>query len=183
MQLLDQIIDGATGNIEPLSNLLRKCLVLASVLKNEKLKAWAHNELNGYDNPDTLPPYRTVRIIAQGLFLGSFGRLIDDQPLPPGAMKEEHRDWARMANLTQPIAAYDGFDKKEGRVQYRGLLALLLVIKQNSSQTKILSLIEHGRIYPHQQSLLCWTPSEIAFSASRSNYENNSAASRTKPRN
>ncbi|MGA8698558.1 MAG: hypothetical protein WB689_32940, partial [Xanthobacteraceae bacterium] len=55
--------------------------------------------------------------IAQGLFLGSFGRLIDDQPLPTGAMKEEHRDWARMANLTQPIAAYDGFDKKEGRVQ------------------------------------------------------------------
>jgi hypothetical protein len=117
MQLLDQIVDGATGNTEPPSNLLRKCLVLASVLKNETLKAWAHNELYGYDNPDLLPPYRKLNIIAQGLFLGSFGRQLRDQPLTPGVMDQEHRDWARVANLTQPIAAYEGYDNKEGRVQ------------------------------------------------------------------
>ncbi len=117
MQLIDQIVEGATGNTEPLSNLLRKCLVLASVLKNEKLKAWAHNELIGYDDPNSLPPYRTLSIIAQGFFLGSFGRQINDQPLTPGVLKEEHRNWARIANLTQPIVSYEGYDKKEGRVQ------------------------------------------------------------------
>jgi hypothetical protein len=32
-------------------------------------------------------------------------------------MDQEHRDWARVANLTQPIAAHEGYDNKEGRVQ------------------------------------------------------------------
>jgi hypothetical protein len=86
-------------------------------LKNEKLKAWAHNELNGYDDPGTLPPYRTIRIIAHGLFLGSFGSQLSNQPLPPGIMQEKHRDWARIANLTQPLVAYEGYDNKDGSVQ------------------------------------------------------------------
>jgi hypothetical protein len=54
---------------------------------------------------------------SQGLFLGSFGRQLRDQPLTPGVMDQEHRDWARVANLTQPIAAHEGYDNKEGRVQ------------------------------------------------------------------
>ena len=43
--------------------------------------------------------------------MGSFNSQVRDQPLPPGILKEEHRDWARIANLTQPIAAYVGHDK------------------------------------------------------------------------
>jgi hypothetical protein len=117
MQLLDQIIDGATGNTEPLSNLLRKCLVLSSTLKNEKLKAWAQNELNGYDERETLPPYRIIKIIARGVFVGPFGSQLNNQPLPPGILETEHRDWARITNLTQPIAAYEGYDLKEGSLE------------------------------------------------------------------
>jgi AbiTii len=151
MQLLDQIVDGATGNTKPLANLLRRCLVLSSTLKNEKLKAWAHNELNGYDEPDTLPPYRKIRIIAHGTFLGSFGRQLNDQPLPPGVMKDEHRDWATIANLSQPIAAYEGYDDKRGRVQIPWP-ASLIVLYQN-------------KFFPHQELILNRAWQEIPISS------------------
>src|ERR1700692_1568687 len=94
MQLLDKIIDGATESTEPVSNLLRRCLVLAHDLKNEKLAAWASMELNGYQRDDPLPSYRTIRIVARGFFIGPYGGQLDDQPLTPGVMDEEHRDWA-----------------------------------------------------------------------------------------
>lgn len=119
MQLLDQIIDnGATGNSEPLANLLRKCLVLASTLKNSSLKIWASNELNGYPSPDVLPPYRVIPIVARGFFLGPFQAQIRDQPLPPIALEPQHRHWATTAYLAQPTAAYDQQSKSGGQIPW-----------------------------------------------------------------
>ena len=40
MKLLDEIVDYAVDNKQPVSVLLRKCLVLAYQLKNDKLKNW-----------------------------------------------------------------------------------------------------------------------------------------------
>jgi AbiTii len=114
VEQLDKITEGATGNKEPLTNLLRQCLVLAHTVKNEKLAAWTQNELNGYDNIDALPSYRKLKIIARGFFVGAFNSQLNDQPLPPGILKKEHRDWARVANLTQPIAAYEDYNKHSG---------------------------------------------------------------------
>jgi hypothetical protein len=47
MKLLNEIIDAATDTTQPVANILRKCLILAFELKNEKLKAWVEGELNG----------------------------------------------------------------------------------------------------------------------------------------
>jgi hypothetical protein len=88
MELLDEIIGGATDSTEPISNLLRRCLVLAHQLKNEKLKAWAESELNGYNDVDLLPDYRVARIVARGFFVGplihrrqsKLGREVNDVP-------------------------------------------------------------------------------------------------------
>ena len=49
MRLVDEIIQMASDSEEPLSNVLRKCPVLAFELKNETLKAWVEKELNGFD--------------------------------------------------------------------------------------------------------------------------------------
>jgi hypothetical protein len=40
MKLLDDIIDMASDNKEPVGSLLRKCLVLERQLRNEKFRAW-----------------------------------------------------------------------------------------------------------------------------------------------
>jgi hypothetical protein len=72
--LLDDIIDLATDNKQPITVLLRKCIILASQLKNERLKVWANKELNGYDANDDLPPYRVLTTLARGNFSGYGGR-------------------------------------------------------------------------------------------------------------
>jgi hypothetical protein len=47
MKLLDEIVDLAIDNQASISVLLRKCLVLAHQLKNDRLRSWVENELNG----------------------------------------------------------------------------------------------------------------------------------------
>lgn len=117
MSLLDDIIKAITETDEKTSSILRKCLVLSYKLKNDTLKAWVSKELNGYDYDDPdLPEYRRVSAPAKGLFLGSFGRQIDDQPIPPAILKEEHRHFAEHTQLRQPIVAYEEVGSKEERI-------------------------------------------------------------------
>ena len=76
MKLLDEIIDLAVDNQASISVLLRKCLVLAYTLKNDRLRSWSDKELNGYNrSDDELPEYRKVSTIARGFVVGSFGRI------------------------------------------------------------------------------------------------------------
>jgi hypothetical protein len=107
MMLLDEIIDLAVDNSGPLSVLLRKCLLLAHTLKNQRLRTWAEKELDGYGETDELPEYRRVGAIAKGHFFGPFQAQLKNQPLPPSVLEPEHRRFATEVWLTQPIAAYD----------------------------------------------------------------------------
>ena len=111
MKLLDEIIDAASSEHGSVATLLRKCLVLAHALRNDRLKAWAENELNGYhpDN-DVIPEYRKTVAPAKGFFVGGFGAQIRDQPIPPAMLREQHRHFAEEAILFQPIACYENAD-------------------------------------------------------------------------
>jgi hypothetical protein len=71
--LLDEIVTLAMDGSQSLSGLLRKCLVLAHELKDERLKGWANQELNGYSSSEGLPEYRIIHTGANGYFAGSFG--------------------------------------------------------------------------------------------------------------
>src|SRR5487761_2154531 len=106
MKLLDEITAHAVESKEPVSVLLRKCLVLAYQLKNDRLKTWIEKELDGYSSGDELPEYRLVPAGAKGTFFGGGGAAIYDQPLPAGVLKPEHRHWGSSIELRQPIAAY-----------------------------------------------------------------------------
>jgi transposase InsO family protein len=55
----------ATDDKQSITILLRKCLILAGQLKNERLKTWVNQELNGYDSPETVPEYRKMPIYNQ----------------------------------------------------------------------------------------------------------------------
>jgi hypothetical protein len=48
MNQIDEVIATAADDKQPVSNVLRKCLILAFELKNEKLKTWVEKELNGF---------------------------------------------------------------------------------------------------------------------------------------
>jgi len=73
-----------------LSTILRKAKVLASILKNKKLKDWVNNELGGYfgDAISTLPKYRKIHLENMGHFSGPFGSGIRNALIPIGYLPD-----------------------------------------------------------------------------------------------
>lgn len=104
--LLDDIINLAIDGKQPLPDILRKCLLLAHELKNDQLKTWANQELNGYKSKGGIPEYRHVQAIAKGHFLGDFGRELKNYLIPPAALEENDRHWAYEVFLPQGVSAY-----------------------------------------------------------------------------
>lgn len=105
--LLDKIIELATDNQQPLTVLLRQCIVLAHEMKNEQLKEWANHELNGYPDETVVPKYRTVRAGATGIFKAGYMFPSTKRPIPAVAMEEAHRDFAEIVHLREPVNAYE----------------------------------------------------------------------------
>jgi AbiTii len=114
MKLLDEIVDLAVEGETSLPVLLRKCLVLSHRLKNERLKVWTENELDGYPNDDALPDYRVTNTNSKGIFFGALGSKIQNQPIPTLVLKEHHRALVEVAHLRSPIASYQLGTKGEG---------------------------------------------------------------------
>lgn len=112
MKLLDEIIDLASSDKGSVATLLRKCMVLAHDIKNDRLRTWAENELNGYKEDDDagVPNYRKTAAMAKGFFVGGFGGYINEQPIPAALLAENHRRFAESAILFQPIASYENVD-------------------------------------------------------------------------
>lgn len=111
MKLLDSIIESVTETKEPISDILRRCLVLAHKLKNETFKEWVQQELNGYSADAELPDYRIGHGTALGIFMGAGGASIENQPLASAVLKEEHRHFATSISLHEAIAAYEGAER------------------------------------------------------------------------
>lgn len=80
--LIDSIIDELVNQDSSLENALLKTQVLAFKLKNDKLKIWVNNELNGYNKQDEIPEFRIVNTqvkgnLFQGLGYGGYQQLTD----------------------------------------------------------------------------------------------------------
>jgi hypothetical protein len=139
--LLDDIIELATDDKQPITVLLRKCLILASQLKNERLKAWANKELNGYtDNDDAqLPEYRITPAQAVGFFNGPFGAQWNNMPIPPAVLEDKHKEFATEVRLTQAISAYEDLvrsAKLKGTITMNWPTNLVLYYQQKIPNSK-----------------------------------------------
>ena len=108
MTILDGIIEAATDEKMPIGTLLRKCLVLEQVFKNEKFKVGLNKELDGYTKEDELPAYRNFAAISYGHFIGSFGRQMHNQPLTLHVMEQKDYDRMKLCPLMQAASAYEG---------------------------------------------------------------------------
>jgi AbiTii len=114
MTLLDDIIELAASDKEPIGNLLRKCLILESQIKNEQFRAWLNLELDSYDRdkPDEFPSYRVFNCVNRGDFLGMTVRM-SDQPISLHVMDERDRKMLEKVDLHQPAASYEGRKNKD----------------------------------------------------------------------
>lgn len=119
MDLLDEIISIAVDTKQGLPILLRKCLLLAYHLKNDRLKSWANQELNGYDAGQDLPDYRVMHVGARANFSGPFGAAMRNWPIPPAMLEDRHRGFARRVELRQAISCYETANKSnDGSMSY-----------------------------------------------------------------
>jgi len=104
--LLDDIITLAIDGSQPLPNILRKCLLLGHELKNDQLKAWANQELNGYKSGRDVPEYRIIPALAKGNFIGPLHAQYNRHLIPSAVLEKKHREFAERVYLAQSVSAY-----------------------------------------------------------------------------
>ncbi len=104
--LLDDIISLAIDGKQPLPDILRKCLLLGHELKNNQLKTWANQELNGYESGEDVPDYRIIPASAKGNFVGPFHAQYNHHVIPSVVLEEKHREFAERVYLLQSVSAY-----------------------------------------------------------------------------
>ncbi len=105
--LLKDIRNAALEADEPIANVLRKCAVLGTHLKNNDLRDWALQELNGYDDEEDVPEYRRVSTPLMGNFTGYFGSGYTNVGVPAVNLPEKLRERARSAVFTHGVAGLE----------------------------------------------------------------------------
>lgn len=115
MSLLRDIQETAVGADSDVASLLRKCKILAVRLGNAEFKQWVDLELNGYDDPTSLPEYRKLQVESVGHFSGAFGSSMRNAPIPPSCLPKELQDKVRYSYMMQPISAYTSLVDKAKR--------------------------------------------------------------------
>jgi hypothetical protein len=87
-------------------------------LKAPLLRAWAEQELKGYDNPKDVPDYRVMNVGAYGNFAGFGGIRYQARPIPAAVLKPEHRWAATVYRLTEPVSAFESLSDTQGVLIY-----------------------------------------------------------------
>src|SRR5882672_9608053 len=117
MSLIQQLRDDAVDSSKSLSDVLRKAIVLASLLRNDELRGWAKNELEGYGAGLAVPDYRRVPAQIYGQFVGAFGRQVSNYRIPIHALK---LDPEMLDILAEEIAFRNGVASLENMLLVKG---------------------------------------------------------------
>lgn len=104
VSLLQEIQASATDRSQSVSDLLRRCQILAYRLQHESLKTWVAYELNGYPAGAELPDYRRERPAAiRANLSGPFQSFARDVQVPVTLLPQPWRDQARLVSFTQAV--------------------------------------------------------------------------------
>ncbi len=108
---MDLLADIQTAAVDPshsVSDLLRKCQVLAFRLKHEPFKQWVAYELNGYPNEASLPTYRAdIHAQLKAQTVGPFGSGANNIEVPLSLIPESVRDEATRFAFYQGVAVLE----------------------------------------------------------------------------
>jgi hypothetical protein len=103
MTLLRQIQQDLANPSSDVTNVLRKCKILAARLSSHELSRWAGWELNGYPDTQPTPGYR--RLVTS--WFGDFVNVewtIRNNPIPESLFPERFRDKLRQIEFREGIA-------------------------------------------------------------------------------
>lgn len=105
MKLIEELIEIITGTSFSLTDALVKTKVLSFQLKNEELKIWVDNELNGYQNAE-LPNYRIISCQIIGHLSNGYQR-VTNYPIPLGSLEKETQEAMTTVRLFQSVSSLD----------------------------------------------------------------------------
>lgn len=108
MSLLREIQDAAQDSNVGITDLLRKCMVLAARLENEQFKDWVSQELKGYKNGSDLPDYRSISVASYGdFFFDSGGGPYQNLSIPTRPLPDDIRTYSTAMSFRDSISALD----------------------------------------------------------------------------
>ncbi len=107
MKIIDELIEEISNGSSKLTDILIKTMVLAFKLKNEELKSWIDNELNGYST-DELPEYRKLKCQVIGSMSNGFQRA-SNYPIPLTGIDRNIADGLTSVSIYQSISTLDQF--------------------------------------------------------------------------
>lgn len=106
MKIIDELISKISEQEISITDVLIRTKVLAFQLKNEKLKVWIDNELNGYESSNELPSYRILPCEIIGTISNGFQRA-SNYPIPLIGIDDDMKKQMKTVNLFQSISAID----------------------------------------------------------------------------
>lgn len=107
MSLLRDIQDAAVAGNTSVTEVLRRCKVLAARLRSSEFERWVDQELNGYESSAELPDYRVGEVESLGMLIGPMGRQAKNFPIPPSCVPKDYRDRILTTRMNQPISSYE----------------------------------------------------------------------------
>lgn len=119
MSLLREIQNDAVNTNVKVSDLLRKCKILAYRLGNEDFKIWIENELNGYLNvkEEELPTYRVLeKLNSKGHFAGPFNSGLRNADIPIFNLPKKLQHNLSIVTLNRPIAELEDLANSESEL-------------------------------------------------------------------
>lgn len=148
MTLIRQIQDAAVSNDVPITELLRRCKILAARLGSTEFGAWVDNELNGYDDSNALPDYRRGEVESYGTLVGFGGRGAKNVPIPPSTVAPEYREKVRKTFMTMPISHYEDLVANKGSGTFKAPWPADLIRVTSGQVMENMNLIEAWQQIP-----------------------------------
>lgn len=112
--IIAQIQKMAIDSHVPLSDLLRRCLVLSYKIHLDDFSKWARFELDGYPVDEEIPQYRTEGAIYLATYTNGF-YTYKNQPLPLIRLPEYLRKRLLVFKLLSPIKAVEDLAEKTNK--------------------------------------------------------------------
>lgn len=112
MQLIQDLIDELRKGDSSVENALIQAQVLAHKLDEKEMAAWVASELNGYDDPNTVPPYRDVRIQITGNVTNGYW-MHRGQSIALTALKPEEREALTVRKTMEGVGAIEAWVARE----------------------------------------------------------------------
>lgn len=98
-----QLQDDIVHSRQPISEVLRKAKILATLLGNSEFRSWIDAETRGYRNTGDRPDYRTFRPLHLGTFVDPLRRVTRNVPIVVPLLPKDLQGFAAVMTLPQSV--------------------------------------------------------------------------------